>query len=108
MAYFDYSNPAMQGQAWTVVASVIGGAILVASALMFVAILARARRGAAAPAPFTFSVAAHPSHTPALLNSFGLWVGMMIALTVVNYGYPIAQLASIPETSVPAIRMGGH
>ena len=33
---------------------------------------------------------------------------MMIALTVVNYGFPIAQLASIPETSVPAIRMGGR
>jgi cytochrome c oxidase subunit 1 len=71
MAYFDYANPAMAGQAWTVTASVIGGAILVMSALMFVAVLARARRAAATAAPFTFSVAAHPSHTPALLNSFG-------------------------------------
>jgi cytochrome c oxidase subunit 1 len=108
MAYFDYTDPAMAGQAWTVVASVIGGAILVVSALLFVYILFRARKGEAASAPFTFSVAAHPTHTPALLNGFGLWVGMMIALTVVNYGYPIAQLASIPETSVPAIRMGGR
>jgi len=108
MAYFDYTNPAMAGQAWTVVASVIGGAILVVSALLFVYILDRARKGGATPAPFTFSVAAHPTHTPKLLNGFGLWVAMMIALTVVNYGYPIAQLASIPETSVPAIRMGGR
>ena len=33
------------------------------------------------------------THTPALLNGFGLWVAMMIGLTIVNYGYPIAQLA---------------
>jgi len=35
-----------------------------------------------------------------------LWVGMMIALTVVNYGFPIAQLASVKETSVPAVHVG--
>jgi cytochrome c oxidase subunit 1 len=90
------------------VASVIGGAILVASALMFIAILWRARSGDTQAAPFTFSVAAHPSHTPALLNGFALWVGMMIALTVVNYGFPIVQLALLPETSVPAVFMGGR
>ena len=45
--------------------------------------------------------------TPALLNTFGLWVGMMIALTIVNYGFPIVQLASLPGTAVPAISVGG-
>jgi cytochrome c oxidase subunit 1 len=51
---------------------------------------------------------AHPGErTPALLNVFGLWVAMMIGLTVVNYGYPIAQLALLKDTSVPAIRIGG-
>jgi cytochrome c oxidase subunit I len=108
MAYYDYANPALAGQAWTVVASVIGGAILVVSAFLFIWILWRSRRGQAQPAPFTFSVAAHPAHTPALLNGFALWVGMMIALTVVNYGFPIAQLALLPETSVPAVFMGGR
>jgi cytochrome c oxidase subunit 1 len=108
MAYFDYADKAMQGQAWTVIASTIGGAILVVSAFMFIYILARAQRGEAEPEPYTFSVAAHPTRVPALLNGFGLWVGMMIALTVVNYGFPIAQLASLKETSVPAIRMGGR
>ena len=29
---------------------------------------------------------------------------MMIALTVVNYGFPIAQLATLKETSVPVVR----
>jgi cytochrome c oxidase subunit 1 len=33
---------------------------------------------------------------------------MMIALTVVNYGFPIYQLASLSETSVPAVRVGGR
>ena len=108
MAYYDYSNPALAGQAWTVVASVIGGAILVVAALLFIWILWRARRGETEAAPFTFSVPAHPTHTPALLNGFALWVGMMIALTVVNYGFPIAQLALLPETSVPAVFMGGR
>jgi len=108
MAYYDYSNPALQSQAWTVTASTIGGLLLVASAVVFVFVLARARRNAATPAPFTFSVAAHPNEaTPVALNGFGLWVAMMIGLTIVNYGYPIAQLAVLKETSVPAIPIGG-
>jgi cytochrome c oxidase subunit 1 len=32
----------------------------------------------------------------------------MIALTIVNYGYPIVQLASIPEASVPVIPIGSR
>ena len=107
MAYFDYANPAIAPQAWTVTASAIGGFILVASAAVLVYILATARRSASAAPAFTFSVAAHPdAPVPAALNGFALWVGMMIALTVVNYGYPIYSLASLKETSVPAIFMG--
>jgi cytochrome c553 len=37
------------------------------------------------------------------LNGFAIWVTMMIALTVVNYGFPIAQLVTLKETSVPAV-----
>jgi cytochrome c oxidase subunit 1 len=33
---------------------------------------------------------------------------MMIALTLVNYAYPIAQLASLPEAWVPVIPIGGQ
>jgi len=107
MAYYDYSNPALQSQAWTVTASVIGGLILVVSALLFIYILATAKRGAAEPMPYAFARSLHPNDpVPAGLNSFALWVGMMIALTVVNYGFPIAQLASVKETSVPAVHVG--
>jgi cytochrome c oxidase subunit 1 len=108
MAYYDYSNPALQSQAWTVTASTFGGLLLVISAILFVYVLVRARKGTATPAPFSFSLAAHPhEHTPVALNGFGLWVAMMIGLTIVNYGYPIAQLAVLKETSVPAIPIGG-
>jgi cytochrome c oxidase subunit I len=108
MAYYDYTHPALQPQAWTVTASTVGGLLLVFSAVLFVYVLARARRNAAAPETFTFSLAAYPGErTPAALNTFGLWVAMMIGLTIVNYGYPIAQLAVLPQTSVPAIPIGG-
>ncbi len=109
MAYYDYSHPAIHPQAWTVVASTIGGLLLVISAIIFVFILATAKQHAATPAPYTFSEAIDSSHrTPVALNSLGLWVAMMIALTVVNYGYPIVQLASLPDASVPVIPIGSR
>ena len=108
MAYYDYSNPVLQPQAWTVTASTLGGLLLVISALLFVYVLARAGSGASTQAPYTFSRMAYANErTPAALNSFGLWVAMMVGLTVVNYGYPIMQLAMLKETSVPAIFIGG-
>lgn len=109
MAYYDYSNPALHPQAWAVSASVAGGLLLVVSAALLVCNLLAMRGGKGRPASarFSFSVAAHPSGTaPALLNGFGLWVAMMIALTVINYGYPIVQLASLPEASVPVVPIG--
>ena len=109
MAYYDYSHPMLQPQAWTVTVSALGGLLLVISALLFVFILARSSRktGATVP-PFTFSRPAHGTeHTPVALNSFSLWVAMMIGLTIVNYGYPIVQLAMLNETSVPVIPIGG-
>jgi len=109
MAYFDYTHPALQPQAWTVIASTIGGFLLVLSTFLFLFILARAGHSTAVPAPFTFSVAVHPhARTPAALNTFGLWVALMIGLTLINYGFPIAQLALLEGTSVPAIPIGGR
>jgi cytochrome c oxidase subunit 1 len=79
------------------------------SAFLFVLILARARRGAAVPATYTFSTPAHiVGRAPLALNGFGLWVAMMVALTVVNYGYPIFQLASLKEASVPIVPIGSR
>jgi cytochrome c oxidase subunit 1 len=111
MAYYDYTHPDIQPQAWTVVASTLGGLLLVASAVLLVWILASAhrRRDAMTAPPFTFSVEAHPGgRTPALLNKYALWVAMMIGLTVVNYGFPIAQLALLKDAYVPVIPIGSR
>jgi cytochrome c oxidase subunit 1 len=109
MAYYDYTHPMLQPQAITVTMSAVGGLILVISAALFLYILATAKRQSAAPPVFEFSRAVHPgARPPAALNGLGLWVGMMIALTVVNYGYPIVQLALTPESTVPIIPIGAR
>jgi len=112
MAYYDYSNPAIAPEAIWVTASAIGGFVLVISGALFVYILAKTQFGSAsseeeAPAPFTFATCAYPvEHVPVALNSFRLWVTLMIALTVVNYSVPIVQLLRLPQTSVPAVYVG--
>jgi cytochrome c oxidase subunit 1 len=108
MAFFDYTNPALAPEALSVVLSAIGGFILVASGILFIGILIRAQRGKPEEAgPYRFAVAVHPPvRVPAVLNSFGLWVALMIGLTVSNYGYPILQLALRSDTSVPAVYVG--
>lgn len=110
MAYYDYSHPALHPQAWTVTASTFGGLAMVVSAILFVLILARAqRRPGPAPAPYTFSQPLHPgARPPAPLNGYTLWVGMMIALTLVNYGYPIVQLAMLDNARVPVVPIGSR
>ncbi len=109
MAYYDYTHPLLAPQAITVTMSTFGGLILVISAALFIYILATPKRQDTPAAPFTFSQAIHPhAKVPAALNGFTLWVAMMIALTVVNYGYPILQLAITPEASVPIVPIGAR
>lgn len=107
MAYYDYTHPALHPQAITVTISTFGGLLLVISAALFLYVLATAKRQNTPVTHFAFSKAVHPdTKPPAVLNSLGLWVAMMIALTVVNYGYPIVQLALTPGASVPIIPIG--
>jgi cytochrome c oxidase subunit 1 len=110
MAYFDYSYPANEPYAWTVIVSVIGGAMVLVSGFLFVWILWRGHRSELAPQdPYRYSIALHETTgVPRALNGFGVWVGLMVALTLVNYGFPIYQLATIQRTSVPAIYVGGR
>ncbi|MGY6258074.1 b(o/a)3-type cytochrome-c oxidase subunit 1 [Paraburkholderia caledonica] len=110
MAYYDYSDPAIAPQAIFVMMSVVGALMLVASAVLFFIVLIRGHRGARVkPAEFRFSTAVHePASVPVALNSFGLWLTLMIGLTVVNYGFPIAQLMALKQTSVPAVYIGAQ
>jgi cytochrome c oxidase subunit I len=90
--------------------SVVGGAILVVSGALFLIVLARGQMAARTePGAYRFSMAVHQLRTmPAALNGFGLWLGLMFALTIVNYGYPVVNLLATPGTAVPAITMEGR
>ena len=59
--------------------------------------------------PYRFATAVHPPvAVPAALNGFGLWLALMVGLTITNYGYPIAQLAFRPGGAVPAVYVGAQ
>jgi cytochrome c oxidase subunit 1 len=104
MAYFDFSNPALASQAWTVNAAVIGGALMLVSGVLFVVILARAHFNPRSDlAPYRFSAPVHAlARVPKALNGFAVWVSLMIALTLTNYGIPIVELLRA-NTAVPAV-----
>jgi cytochrome c oxidase subunit 1 len=108
MAYFDYSDPAIAPQAVSVIITFIGGLLLVLSALLFIVILARAHFAHRIQLPeFRFSAPVHqPKSVPVALNSFALWLALMIGLTVANYGFPIAKLINLKESNVPAVPVG--
>jgi cytochrome c oxidase subunit 1 len=110
MAFYDYTNPEIAAQATSVIVSVIGGAILVVSAILFFIVLIKGHRAPRVTVEeFRFSRAVHePKSVPVALNGFALWLALMIGLTLVNYGYPIAQLLARPDTSVPAVPIGAQ
>jgi len=109
MAYYDYTDPAMAGQAASVVMSVVGGAILVVSGILFLTVLIGGHRSERVePGEYRFSVAVHPPvRVPAALNGLGLWTALMLLLTLINYGFPIAHLMALHDTATPVVRVGG-
>jgi len=77
-------------------AMVIGGAVLLGSALLFLHILAKSqKRGAsveAEAAEIRYAESEQPvTRVPALLNGFGVWNVIILALMLANFGYPIVQ-----------------
>jgi cytochrome c oxidase subunit I len=108
MAFFDYSNPTLAREASSVLTSVAGGAILVISGALFLLVLIRGQIAPRTePGAYRFSVALHPPRTvPVALNGYALWVALMIGLTVVNYGFPIARLIALPQAAVPGVMVG--
>ena len=109
VAAFDYSDPIIARWGPWVIVSMIGGIILLASAILFVrnlATLHRARR-ASAPAPVQYAMAVHPPvRVPRALNGFALWNILVAVLMLAAYGYPILQffIDPPPEALVHRIR----
>jgi cytochrome c oxidase subunit I len=108
MAFFDFSNPALSPDAIYVSISAAGGIILLLSGVLFLIVLLQGHRTPASDSgPYTFARAfPQPKTVAAPLNGYALWISLMIALTVTNYGFPIAQLASGYGTNVPAVYVG--
>jgi cytochrome c oxidase subunit 1 len=110
MAFYDYADAAISPQALSVSISAFGGLIVLASGILFLVVLIR---GQMAPRreedTYRFAMAVHPPATvPVALNSFGLWLTLMVGLTVVNYGFPIGQLLALGDTNVPAVYVGAE
>jgi cytochrome c oxidase subunit 1 len=110
MAYYDYADPALASQALPVALSALGGLLLVASAALFLFILASNQRGTRSEvAEYRFSIAVNPpTSIPAALNGFSLWLSLMVGLTIINYGPPIVQLWAFDGIAVPAVYEGAE
>ncbi len=94
VASFDYSDPRIAAWGPWVDVSLVGGVILLASALLFIwNLLPRRNAPVLDPAPgYAFALAAHPpKRVPAVLNGFALWNILVVVLMAVAYGFPILQ-----------------
>ena len=87
--------------------SLIGGIILLASALLFARNLIVLHRSAAvASIRPLFALAVHPpERVPTALNGFGLWNALVLILMIGAYAYPIAQFFITPSPSAMVHRM---
>jgi cytochrome c oxidase subunit I len=104
MAYYDYTDPALAPQAIWVSLSAVGGFVLVFSAFLLIYVLVASHRAPiTAVSPLTFSLAVNPPRSlPESLNGFRVWVLLVVALTIANYGYPVAQSLLLKNTGVAA------
>ena len=92
VAAFDYSDPVIAGWGPWVIVSLIGGIMLLASALLLVWNLWPSRHGARAQARYDYALAVHPpTRVPRVLNGFALWNVLVAILMLAAYGWPIAQ-----------------
>jgi len=76
------------------VAMIVGGLILVISALMLVFNLLKTHGNAQAEANFEveYAESLHPVlRMPSLMNGFGFWCLLVLVYMIASYGYPIAQ-----------------
>ena len=107
VATFDYSDPLIARMGPLVILSVIGGLILLGSAILLIVILVRSHFGVRDQSePLGYALAVNPPvRVPAALNGFGLWTAIVLVLMILSYGYPIGQFFYLKPHSVPAIEV---
>jgi cytochrome c oxidase subunit 1 len=105
VATFDYIDPLIAPMSPLVIISVLGGLILLISAILLIVILVRSHFSqSAAGEAMRYALAVNPPVTvPRALNSFGLWNALVLVLMILAYGYPIGQFYFLKSHSVPAI-----
>lgn len=105
VAAFDYTDPLIARMGPLVIMSVIGGVILLSSAIVLIVIVVRSHFGARARAEsLAYAIAVNPpERVPSALNGFGLWNAIVAVLMVLAYGYPIGQFFFLKQHSVPAV-----
>lgn len=112
VATFNYSDPIIAGWGPWVIVSLVGGIILLASALLFVWNLLefhRARSVATTDLRPLYALAVHPpERVPAALNGFALWNVLVLVLMIAAYGYPIAQFFIIDAPEAIVHRVNGR
>jgi cytochrome c oxidase subunit 1 len=103
VAVFDYSDPFVARMGPLVIMSVIGGLILLASAILLIVVLVRSQIGEGRLAvPLQYALAVNPPKSvPASLNGFALWNAILLVLMLFAYGYPIGQFFVL-KSKVPA------
>jgi cytochrome c oxidase subunit 1 len=103
VAAFDYTTSFLAPMVPLVIISVIGGFILLVSAILLIAVLAGSQFGERRlAAPLQYALAVNPPKTvPASLNGFALWNAILLVLMVLAYGYPIGQFLRL-RSPVPA------
>lgn len=108
VANFNYADPIIAAWGPWVVVSAVGGAMMLISALLLVFNLAQVHSSQAGAArAMSYAVPVHPpGHLPPLLNGFALWNGVVAAMMLVAYGFPIAQFFLMDVPAALAQRLG--
>jgi cytochrome c oxidase subunit 1 len=107
VAIFDYAIPFVARMAALVIISVIGGAILLTSAILLITNLVRSQLGERSlMEPLRYALAVNPpKEVPPSLNGLALWNAILLLMMLVAYGYPIGQFFFLKSHSVPAVEV---
>jgi len=106
VAAFDYTDPIIATWGPWVIVSLVGGLLLLLSAVMLVWNLAQPAKARAAESTYRYAVAVHPpAQVPRALNGFGLWNVLVAVLMLAAYGWPIAQFFFDPPPEAMVHRL---
>jgi cytochrome c oxidase subunit 1 len=107
VAIFDYSIPFVARMAPLVIISVIGGLVLLTSAILLITVLVRSQLSESSlTEPLRYALAVNPPReVPSSFNGFALWNAILLVLMLVAYGYPIGQFFFLKSHSVPAVKV---